>query len=320
MSKIEKSYEYKNIYTPKRRESMKLRFRTNESCCFDDNYGYSPKYWYHGWEKSGQVSRVAMKIIESCIGKSFEVAYSKFIKKFPKLYHGNRNTKEIFFEYFSENINWRNEYDGDFYLDDEYIIRKRTPKDKPKTTGLQAVKLKWNTKVYPLTQELYTILKLIFKEDTASIIEKEYSISDVDRILRKIRDNSYIIYTQGTPEVKATMSVIKEYAYVIHNEYNHNFNKQLFIPTSFEKIIYPTHIERIKEHYDLKHTKRYSSKYWKWKRSYDAEVYLRTYKQKLREKDLLDDSITIERLGFDKLTSFRGLEYHGQKRKRKSSL
>lgn len=71
---------------------------------------------------------------------------------------------------------------------------------------------------------------------------------------------------------------------------------------------------------EMNQIKKYRN--WKrnWKRSYDGELYLRTYKLKQKEQELLDNDITIERLGFDKLTSFRGLEYHGQKRKRKSSI
>lgn len=68
---------------------------------------------------------------------------------------------------------------------------------------------------------------------------------------------------------------------------------------------------------EYKRIKKKNRKEWKKEQQLKNEEYLRTYNRLQKEKEKLENSLTIERLGFDEETSFRGIEYHGQKRKLK---
>lgn len=313
MSKIEKSYEYKSIQGPKMRESMKMSAKRH----YDEYY---PRYWDHGCEIVRNMRIVARKMIEKGVGKPYAEIYSKFIERYPESkYYINCNPKDIFKENFSSSVLWNNVYEGDFYLDENYIIRKRES-EPIKVNNKRGVKFKWNIKKYPYTHELMIILKVIFGDNAISIIDREYNIEEIYKFINKIRNNTYIVYGFGNSEVKKLATLILDNLNIIHNQYNKYFENQIFLPIEFQEIENQSYRDKRKLYYIQKHNIKTRNIYWKWKRSYDGELYLRTYKLKQKLKFEEENDITIERLGFDKLISFRGIEYHGQKRKRKSSI
>lgn len=313
MSKIEKSYEYKSIQSPKLKESMKMGAKRH----YDEYY---PRYWDHGCEIVHNIRIVARKMIENGVGRPYAEIYSKFIKKYPSSkYYISCDPKDIFKENFSSRVLWNNVYEGDFYLDEHYIIRKREC-EQIKVYNERGIKFKWNTKKYPYSSELMTILKVIFGDNAVSIIDREYNIEEVYNIISKIRNNTYIVYGFGNDDVKKLASIITDNLNIIHDRHNKYFENQIFLPTVFQEIENQSYRDKRKIYYTQKHNIKAANLYYKWKMSYDGELYLRTYRLKQKLKAEEENNITIERLGFDKLTSFRGIEYHGQKRKRKSSL
>lgn len=316
MSKIEKSYEYKNIQVPKLKESMKMGAK--------HHYGYDeyyPRYWDHGRKIVHNIKIVARKMIEKGVGKPYAEIYSKFIKRYPESkYYISCDPKDIFKENFSSRVLWNNVYEGDFYLDENYIIRKREY-EPIKVCNEIGVKFKWNIKKYPYSSELMTILKVVFGDNAISVIDREYNIEEVYKLINKIRSNTYIVYGFRSDEVNRLATIIiQDNLNIIHNKYNKYYKDQIFLPVEFREIENPSYQDKRKSYHIRKHSDKVRKIYWKWKNSYDSELYLRTYKLKQKLKSEEENDITIERLGFDKLTSFRGIEYHGQKRKRKNIL
>lgn len=308
MSKIEKSYEYKSIQGPIRKEGMKKRFINRESC---DSYdGYGPRHWYHGWEKSSQQSRNIERFIERHIGEPFDKVYSKFLNTFPSpdKYVADRTPRSIFLDNFSRNFKWTGAYEGEYYLDDEGNIRKRSStKVRPKVNKTP-VSFIWNKNDYPITRELLSILRLVFGDNEAIITERVYNKTEMEDIYRKIKQDTHVVFGFGDESTQHLCAkMIKS-------------GLPFFVPVTFTYIEQSTFVEHMKKYYIYKREMNQLKKYHKWKRSYDGELYLRTYKAKQKEQESAENDITIERLGFDKLTSFRGLEYHGQKRKKKNSL
>lgn len=315
MSKIEKSHEYKSIQVPKLKESMRRSAKRHYD--YDEYY---PRYWDHGCEIIHNIRIVARKMIEKGVGKPYAEIYSKFIKRYPEnKYYISCDPKDIFKENFSSRVLWNNVYEGDFYLDENYIIRKRE-REPIKVNNKKGIKFKWNKKAYPITHSMWVALIIIFKSDIVSILEREYSRQEIIDIYKKIKDNSYLVYKIGSSDVNNTISSIETNSYIIDNENDKRYEKQLFIPTEFEEIENPSYQDKRKSYHIRKHNIKVRKLYWKWKNSYDSELYLRTYKLKQKLKSEEENDINIERLGFDKLTSFRGIEYHGQKRKRKNIL
>ena len=308
MSKIEKSYEYKSIQGPIHKEGMKKRFINQESCECDDEYG--PRYWHHGWEESIQRYRKIERFIEKHIGNSFNETYSKFLKTFlfPDKFIFRDTARDIFLSYFSKNFKWSGGYEGDYYLDEGGNIQKYNSNKVNRKVNKTPISFIWNKNDYPITNELLSILKMVFGDNEAIITERVYNKNEAETIYRKIKQNDRVAFGFGDESTRKLCGKMM------------NSGLSFFVPVEYAYIEPSSFSDNMKEHYMYKHKMNQVKKYHKWKRSYDGELYLRTYKLKQKEQELLDNDITIERLGFDKLTSFRGLEYHGQKRKRKSSV
>lgn len=311
MSKIEKSYEYKSIQCPVRKEGMKKRFINCES--YDNYDGYGPHYWYHGWEKSGQMSKNIERFIEKHIGEPFSEVYSKFLKiyKSPDKYICRNTKRNMFLNCFSKNFKRIGSYEGEYYLDDDGKIQKHGSTKVNHKINKTPILFKWNKSAYPITAELISILKVAFGDNESIITERVYNETEKENLCRKIKSNEYVRYGFGNDYTKTICKRISE---------SYNTNNPLFIPIKYEDIEPTSFKDSMKKYYTYKQELKQLNKYRKLKRSYDGELYLRTYKQKRKEQENEENDITIERLGFDKLTSFRGLEYHGQKRKKQNSL
>lgn len=308
MSKIEKSYEYKSIQGPVHKEGMKKRFINHESCDCGDGYG--PRYWYHGWEKSNQWYRKIERFIEKHIGNSFNETYSKFLKTFlsPDKFICRNTARDIFLSYFSKNFKWSGKYEGDYYLDEDGNIQKYNSNKVNRKVNKTPISFIWNKNDYPITNELLSILKMVFGDNEAIITERVYNKNEMEVIYRKIKQDTHVVFGFGDESTQKLCGKMM------------NSGLSFFVPVEYAYIESSSFSDNMKKYYMYKHEMNQIKKYRNWKRSYDGELYLRTYKLKQKEQELLDNDITIERLGFDKLTSFRGLEYHGQKRKRKSSV
>lgn len=308
MSKIEKSYEYKSIQDPIRKEGMKKRFINHESRNKYD--GYDPRYWYHGWEKSGQLSRNIKRFIERHIGEPFDKVYSNFLNTFPSpdKYVASCTPRSIFLNNFSRNFKWSGAYEGEYYLDDEGNIQKRSSTKVRSKVNKTPTSFIWNKNDYPITRELLSILRLVFGDNESIITERVYNKFEIEDICRKIRQDAHVAFGFGDESTQKLCNKMT------------NSGLPFFAPVTFTYIEPSTFAENRKKYYIYKQEMNQLSKYREWKRSYDGELYLRTYKAKQKEQESAENDVTIERLGFDKLTSFRGLEYHGQKRKKKNSL
>lgn len=251
------------------------------------------RYWYHGHDNNHKLRTILKALLNNNIGKPFKDVYNKFIKyeKYNKTY---KSVREIIRDYFDDEVHHR---DGDFYIDEDYNIQKYeiTP-DKPK---LKPVLYKWNNEKFPIADELYYTLNLYLKGHTDTILYSTYDYNYISTV-RDLFNERYWMFPRS------------EYSrYLINNISN------WFVACEFEEVKKQSYLERRKFYSELRQKQNLNWKRKKKEQQLRNEEYLRTYNRLQKEKERAENSITIERLGFDEETSFRGEEYHGQKRKKR---
>lgn len=273
-----------NVQVPKYRESMRR------------SHNYNFKHWWHGIEVYSSLNHVINAILNKSIGKPFSKIYSDFLKRYRNIEAYNQTAREIFLEKFSQDRDWNGNFRGSFYIDENYNIQKYI-NVKPKK--LIPVKYRWNIEKYPITNEIYSTFKVFFGNSAYDVL---YLVHDVD-IIR----NTILAFEDAYYKNTKTKC----------SEWLHNNIRNCFIPCDYEEPERISYKERKILTAEYKRTKRKNRKKWKKEQQLKNEEYLRTYNRLQKEKEKLENSLTIERLGFDEETSFRGIEYHGQKRKLK---
>lgn len=273
-----------NVQVPKYRESMRR------------SHIYDFKHWWHGREVYSSLNHVINTILNKSIGKSFNKVYSNFLKRYGNIKAYNLTAREVFLKKFSQDRDWHGNFRGNFYIDENYNIQKYV-KEKPKK--LIPIRYKWDSEKYPITNEVYNTFKLFFGQKAYDVL---YLIHDIE-IARNIVlafENEYY----KNPKTKCS-------------EWLHSNIHKCFIPFEYKEHEEMSYKERKTYTLQYKKEKIRNRKKWKKVQQLKNEEYLRTYNRLQKEKEKLENSLTIERLGFDEETSFKGIEYHGQKRKRK---
>lgn len=274
-----------NVQVPKYRESMRR------------SHTYNFKHWWHGHDIYHSLNSIIYSTLNKSVGKSFNKVYSDFLKEYGNIKAYNLTAREMFLKKFSQDRDWRGNFREDFYIDKDYNIQKHISPGKLKK--LIPVKYKWNIEKYPITNEIYSVFKTFFGNSAYDILYLTHE-AEIMRNIIIVFKNAYY---------KNTKTKCSEWLY--SNIY------KCFIPYEYEdpkKVSYKEKRIRIIE---CKRIRNKNRKEWKKEQELKNEEYLRTYNRLQKEKEKLENSITIERLGFDKKTSFRGIEYHGQKRKLK---
>lgn len=274
------------------------------------------KRWSHGYIKTRIAYNKAEKILNRYVGKPFKEALAKFMKS-AKYDKGWKPIKEVFLDLLdtSPDSCRSNEY----YIDSDYNIQKYQASIKP-TSKIEILKVKWNIHKFPLSSELLALLKPVFGNNIYTIVETEYTVDQAREIISKISKQLYAFNSnlKGLESLLQNSLCIRYYPDV-----NKMISSQLFIPTEYREVKNFTKTsrkERIRAFQEQLKKRRNYEKQLELERSLEFIEYLKTYRKRIHENEKSENSITIERLGFDEETSFRGEFYHGQKRKKRKNL
>lgn len=274
-----------NVQVPKYRESMRR------------SHTYDFKYWWHGCDEYDSLKGIVRTILNKSIGKPFGKVYSDFLKRYGNIKAYNLTAREIFLEKFNQDRDWYGNFRGGFYVDENYNIQKYKVKEKPKR--LTPVKYKWNIEKYPITDEIYNTFKIFFGNSAYDVLYLTHE-AEITRNIIIAFENAYYKNTKTKC-----------------SEWLHSNISKCFIPCEYKELERMSYKDRKIYTAEYKRIKKKNRKKWKKEQQLKNEEYLRTYNRLQKEKEKLENSLTIERLGFDEETSFRGIEYHGQKRKLK---
>lgn len=265
-----------------------------------------------------------IKFLHKHVGENVDDVFAIFCKIQPDGYiKGEFNPREEFQNVFKSDA--REYVDpgmfygyGKFYLDEKKFIRF-IPWDKLHTKNHPDLVLSESPEpIYHI--DLVIFEKLVKYQEIKEIFIK--SLGNVD-FLDLCDNKSGIIEPRIYRKLQKAEDKIKYFIYINRNKDN-KFHKLYYC--SNNKFTYTTHEKKILKYGDPEYRRKMwekqdrEKKTWrehlKQKEEYNSKLLGRVESERKR-KETEENDIKIKKHGFSKTESFRGEEYHGQKRKKK---